>query len=176
MRTSRASVRADGSTRTRLHYGARNDSGLVVLFRYRNVTREQWVYDFFERRRPWRESYHHARPPSPAVHIGGGSALRQWGVLGFRFLTYRIEPGDYTEGAWAAVLPRWFLVLITAWLPGAWFVKSAKRMRDRRRQRQRLRGRCIACGYHVRASRKRCPECGSAIPSGAVVRDQLDAS
>lgn len=60
--------RADDSTRTRLHYGARIDDGRVVLFRYRNVAREQWVYDFFERRWAWRESHHHARQPSPAVY------------------------------------------------------------------------------------------------------------
>lgn len=95
---------------------------------------------------------------------------------------WRIEPPDeYRDGGWprgsrfnrfgfaaidyrnpsnrilAAAAPLWFPLLLSAALPvGRWTLA---------RRRRRLRGRaglCPACGYDLRATPDRCPECGAA--------------
>ena len=47
-------------------------------------------------------------------------------------------------------------------LPAAWLLALRKR---RRKPIQISRGFCPACGYDLRASKERCPECGTKIPS-----------
>jgi hypothetical protein len=59
---------------------------------------------------------------------------------------------------WAVGLPLWFVVLVGVPLP----VVAVLRLRLRRRTA--LRGRqclCLVCGYDLRASGGRCPECGA---------------
>ena len=63
------------------------------------------------------------------------------------------------------VAPFWSIALAAAALPLAW-ASSGLRSRARARRWKR-RGLCTACGYDLRASPERCPECGTAasIPS-----------
>jgi len=54
-----------------------------------------------------------------------------------------------------------FVLLVTAALPLAWYLEHCyqqKRRRDRARNDQ-----CSKCGFDLRASKERCPECGEAI-------------
>jgi hypothetical protein len=55
---------------------------------------------------------------------------------------------------WCVAIPFWFITLSTAILP-AWRVIDWIRLR-----RRMLSGRCRACGYDLRATPERCPECG----------------
>jgi hypothetical protein len=56
---------------------------------------------------------------------------------------------------WAVSVPYWFLALLFAALP-AWRCVGWVSRRSRRRA-----GHCLACGYDLRASAERCPECGT---------------
>jgi predicted amidophosphoribosyltransferase len=56
------------------------------------------------------------------------------------------------------VVPHWLLVMLTIPLPTYWFVKRY------RRARLVQAGLCIVCGYDLRATPERCPECGAEAP------------
>jgi hypothetical protein len=57
------------------------------------------------------------------------------------------------------IVPIWSLVAATATLPAAAAIQSFRRSTRRRRAR---RGLCPTCGYDLRATPQRCPECGTA--------------
>jgi hypothetical protein len=63
---------------------------------------------------------------------------------------------------WMIVFPQWFVVVVSGAL-------AVSRLRRRRRKRRGSHAVCPACGYDLRASPGRCPECGTARPgvSGA---------
>lgn len=72
----------------------------------------------------------------------------QWHSLGFWF-TVEHYPGWHTV---TVGVPLWFLLLSTGVLPG--------RVLIRRRHVSRP-GYCATCGYDLRATPNRCPECGA---------------
>jgi hypothetical protein len=51
-------------------------------------------------------------------------------------------------------VPMWMIVTVLAVLPAA---RAARLLRHRRRARD---GACVRCGYDLRATPQRCPECG----------------
>jgi hypothetical protein len=57
-------------------------------------------------------------------------------------------------------IPYWLIFLLTAPWPAWWFV------RQRKRNARRLAGLCEHCGYDLRASPDRCPECGATVDRG----------
>ena len=83
----------------------------------------------------------------------GPEPSRWWNSLGFAAETSRLITGFRTSST-IVFVPMWLLLLVTLAAP------SAQCIRHLRRRRQ---GRCAVCGYDLRASPDRCPECG-AIP------------
>ena len=68
-------------------------------------------------------------------------------------------PAIGTTSTLGLVIPYWAIALLAAPLP----IRGLIRLRRWRRTRRRTRaGHCIACGYDLRATPDRCPECGTA--------------
>ena len=78
--------------------------------------------------------------------------------------THRPWTGTTVSGSaasftdWSLRFPVWAAVVLSAVIPAGW---SIVRLRSRTAGR---RGDCRRCGYDLRASEDRCPECGEAIP------------
>ena len=69
------------------------------------------------------------------------------------------ESGQRTE-AWFVILPYWAVALLTGILPALAAVWIWRRRRRRHRHKQ---GYCLVCGYDLRATPDRCPECGTVV-------------
>lgn len=78
--------------------------------------------------------------------------------LGVEFLRRGYDPPN--EEVSALLLPHWLLLALTSLMPTRQFIKYRRQRTIVKRQQQNL---CIHCGYDLRASKKRCPECGASI-------------
>jgi hypothetical protein len=109
----------------------------------------------------------------PTIHHQPPSAACRFGIIGVELDSYimplksRHQPRPVLlkySGAYRGYrlfIPHWLLALLYLVMPLGWF-KGA--IRQRRRPKLGL---CQKCGYDLRASPERCPECGTAIPTGA---------
>jgi hypothetical protein len=92
-----------------------------------------------------------AQPGEPGVRVDVAAA-------GFGY--FRTDGGAMLGAtyfpAWTAAVPLVGIAVPLALLPAGWLWS-----RDNRRRR-RAAGRCPACGYDLRATPARCPECGAA--------------
>lgn len=116
----------------------------------------------------------HAFPNPDYVHQSGlWDELKYWGHgiprlgIGFqRGLTNIMFPPGFEAPPWKygnrpiymIYAPHWLIILITVLVPSIWLAKLS------RRRRRHLRGLCATCGYDLRATPDRCPECGT-IPT-----------
>jgi hypothetical protein len=83
-------------------------------------------------------------------HYARLDAPTMWNRIGFMWFSGSTHSSIHA--------PYWALALFTAGLPGFWMATR------RRRRLRKMAGRCMACGYDLRATPERCPECG-AVPA-----------
>jgi predicted RNA-binding Zn-ribbon protein involved in translation (DUF1610 family) len=103
------------------------------------------------------------------------------------FLGWRIGPEASRWNANVSTYVTWLGVQVPGWycaavavapLLGPWL--RARRLRGRRVQRRRrfetwLEAACTGCGYGLRASTERCPECGRRVPGQVLSVRRLGA-
>ncbi|MDB5331185.1 MAG: hypothetical protein JWP03_2336 [Phycisphaerales bacterium] len=97
-------------------------------------------------------------PPAPP---GTGS---HWRKLGFEFVSLWQPEFTHSRQEWQISFPHWMVALLCAVLPGLRLLAS---MRRRLRTRANC---CTICGYDLRATPERCPECGT--PRSAAARER----
>jgi hypothetical protein len=79
----------------------------------------------------------------------------EWGPLWFSG-----APDDRIHGLWRAVIPYWLVTLATG-IPVARALVGWAWNRHRKRAGRAV---CASCGYDLRATPDRCPECGAVPP------------
>jgi hypothetical protein len=98
---------------------------------------------------------------SEVLRPGGKfTEFRRWGFRVAWGTQPPLRPQGYSATEVETVtVPIWFLMLLCVPLPLLWF-------RRFRRRRHRFRhGLCLSCGYDLRKSPEKCPECGAGKPS-----------
>ncbi len=89
-----------------------------------------------------------------------GDGGKGWHVEGFRGFHTGWTPKIpfYVERNYAVFIPIWFTTLIFGTM--FWLCHPLQHRRFRKRKKLGL---CIKCGYDLRGSKDRCPECGTAF-------------
>ena len=84
-----------------------------------------------------------------------------------RFTYYSFHSGGFTN--YIIMVPLWIPALLLSIAPSLHVYRWAVR------RRRRLQGRCLTCGYDLRASENACPECGTPIiqPSSVAASKRL---
>jgi hypothetical protein len=70
-----------------------------------------------------------------------------------------VQAGDRPEKTIYLVVPYWMPLMLTILLPGYWLIRFY-RLSSRAHN-----GQCGVCGYDLRATPERCPECGTSTPA-----------
>ena len=83
----------------------------------------------------------------------------KWHFIGFQFASAPIGSWGWKFRAW--IVPYWALIVPLAILP----LVCVRAILVRRRRA--ARGQCLACGYDLRHSEGRCPECGEKLHTEA---------
>lgn len=97
--------------------------------------------------------------PSDAGWFVGGRNPRPTYAMGWTFAGFGYRSvTDPTRWLWEFRVPMWAVAAALAAVPGVQVLSR------RRRKRKPAAGLCGGCGYDLRSSKGRCPECGTAIP------------
>lgn len=91
----------------------------------------------------------------------GNDRIPLWNTLGFDYYdSGSMVPRAQNLFDRRLSIPHWFFVLVLCVVPG---LRWGCGLRARRRNRRLAAGLCPACGYDLRASPERCPECGTPV-------------
>jgi hypothetical protein len=104
----------------------------------------------------------------------GGKPVRQFHLLGFGWAVYQGSPplsslrslGPVSSQPILArrfIVPYWALMLLSGVAAMPWVYSTFGSWRRARRMHL---GQCLTCGYDLRASNNRCPECGTPFSCG----------
>ena len=147
--------KATSYRRDRYHRLVSNLGGLTW-----NTTTYEWASAKAIENTPLPEGLRYWHDASPA-QPGADSAFGQF--LGFHIMRDGYTPPDpdtiYSFRSVSVRAPMWFPLSFVATLPAMRFIVFLLR----RRGRSRALGLCPACGYDLRATPDRCPECGMAV-------------
>jgi hypothetical protein len=97
----------------------------------------------FERVNGW-PAVNPARPLPPPVPLAGGGELRT----------------DLRVHGVSMGVPFWFVIAAGLLAPALWVFGRPAYWRERKRRRRARQGLCVGCGYDLRGTPERCPECG----------------
>lgn len=131
----------------------------IVYIRRRLVTKDGHRIDFLLHDGQWRLSSPQLFPKNLSI----------WNLRHYRFKysNARLGPtpsAPYVTDFPVIVIPYWSILLISCIMPVLWLIRRAA---HRRRLRRALAGLCSHCGYDLRGSVVRCPECGAPIAKAA---------
>jgi hypothetical protein len=91
----------------------------------------------------------------PLQYLVQLAPTNRFNFFGLRITQLFFHPGNSGQmETVAAIVPLWMVVAATSLLPG---VRLRKLYKSRHRQCENA---CIFCGYDLRATPDRCPECG----------------
>ena len=79
---------------------------------------------------------------------------RRIALLGDRLIAFRWPTGHKEYALW---LPMWQPLVFSLSLPVWWLHREVRERRNRRNSATQI---CVGCGYDLRATPERCPECG----------------
>ena len=136
-------------------WSVRSECGGILVRRFHNTSTGSTAVEDARPMRASREGVVRVR------HEGatGDRADAAGNILGFGQASFHVQRGQRAVGEWEVSVPHWGTATALAVLPAAWVIRLR---RGRRAVARRQAGLCRSCGYDLRASPERCPECGAA--------------
>lgn len=104
--------------------------------------------------------YHRTVFPNRDLSRYGQHSIASNG-FGYHYMAGMLFPSGHWVERWL-LLPGWIVWLLLAALPIRWWWLFRGRWR---REKRLAANQCISCGFDLRATPDRCPECGTLVPA-----------